>query len=216
MKVALIGATGYVGSHILKELVDRNIEVTAIARDVEELKNKDHVLAVQVDVNDEGRLASALKGNDAVISAYNAGWGNPNIYDDFLVGGRNILEAVKDAGIKRLIVVGGAGSLKVENDERLVDTTGFPGEIKPGALAAADYLDLVEREDKLDWTFFSPAIEMNPGNPGKRTGSYRTAIGHPVFNHEGKSTISVEDVAVAIVDELENNQFIKKHFSAGY
>ena len=133
-----------------------------------------------------------------------------------LVGGRNILEAVKDAGIKRLIVVGGAGSLKVENDERLVDTTGFPGEIKPGALAAADYLDLVEREDKLDWTFFSPAIEMNPGNPGKRTGSYRTAIGHPVFDHEGKSTISVEDVAVAIVDELENNQFIKKHFSAGY
>lgn len=216
MKVALIGATGFVGSHILQELINRNYEVTAIARNVDKIKDKPHVLAVQTDVNDEGRLASALKGNDVVISAYNAGWENPEIYDDFLAGGRHILQAVKDAGIKRLIIVGGAGSLKINDESRIVDSPDFPAAIKPGALAAADYLEVVKREDELDWTFFSPAIEMNPSNSGTRKGEYRTAIGHPVFDHDGKSILSVEDVAVAIADELENNKFIKQHFTAAY
>ena len=216
MKVALIGATGFVGSHILEELIHRNIEVTAIARDVESLKNKPHVLAVQMDVMHDTSLGSALKGNDVVISAFNAGWTNPEIYDDYLEGSRHILKELKETGIKRFIVIGGAGSLLDENDERLVDDPKFPKEIKPGALAAADFYEVIQREDELDWTFISPAIEMNPSKKGKRTGKYRTGTDHPVFDHDGHSNISVEDLAVAVVDEVENNNFIKKRFTAGY
>lgn len=216
MKVALIGATGFVGSHILEELVHRNMEVTAIARDVESLKNKPHVLAVQMDVMHDNSLGSALNGNDVVISAFNAGWTNPEIYDDYLEGSRHILKELKETGIKRFIVIGGAGSLLDENDNRLVDDPNFPKEIKPGALAAADFYEVIQREEELDWTFISPAIEMNPSKKGKRTGKYRTGTDHPVFDHDGHSNISVEDLAVAVVDEVENNKFIKKRFTAGY
>ncbi|WP_185211936.1 NAD(P)-dependent oxidoreductase [Sphingobacterium mizutaii] len=216
MKVALIGATGFVGSHILEELVHRNMEVTAIARDVENLKNKPHVLAVQMDVMHDTSLGSALNGNDVVISAFNAGWTNPEIYDDYLEGSRHILKELKETGIKRFIVIGGAGSLLDENDNRLVDAPNFPKEIKPGALAAADFYEVIQREEELDWTFISPAIEMNPSKKGKRTGKYRTGTDHPVFDHDGHSNISVEDLAVAVVDEVENNKFIKKRFTAGY
>jgi len=216
MKVALIGATGFVGSHILEELVHRNMEVTAIARDVENLKNKPHVLAVQMDVMHDTSLGSALNGNDVVISAFNAGWTNPEIYDDYLEGSRHILKELKETGIKRFIVIGGAGSPLDENDNRLVDDPNFPKEIKPGALAAADFYEVIQREEELDWTFISPAIEMNPSKKGKRTGKYRTGTDHPVFDHDGHSNISVEDLAVAVVDEVENNKFIKKRFTAGY
>ncbi len=216
MKVALIGATGYVGSHILEELVNRNIKVTAIAREVNQIKNKPNVLAVQMDVIKDTSLGSALKGNDVVISAFNAGWSNPEIYDDYLAGYRHILDEIKEAGIKRVIVIGGAGSLLNEKEERLVDDPNFPKEIKPGALAAADFYEVIQREDELDWTFISPAIEMNQSKSGKRTGKYRTGTDHPVFDHDGHSNISVEDLAVAVADEVENNNFIQKRFTVGY
>ena len=216
MKVALIGATGFVGSHILNELLNRNIEVTAIARDVDSIKDKPNVIAVQMDINEPNRVASAIKGSDAVISAYNAGWTNPNLYDDFTEGSRHILEAVKEADIKRFLVVGGAGSLLDKDDQRIVDGADFPKEFKPGALAAADFYEVIQREDELDWTFFSPSIEMNPSTSGTRTGKYRTGTDHQVFDHEGRSRISVEDLAVAVVDEIENNKFVQKRFTAGY
>lgn len=216
MKVALIGATGYVGSHILEELIHRNYEVTAIARHVDDIKDKQNVIAVQMDVMHDTSLGSALNGNDVVISAFNAGWTNPEIYDDYLAGSRHILKELKETGIKRFIVIGGAGSLLDENDNRLVDDPNFPKEIKPGALAAADFYEIIQREDELDWTFLSPAIEMNPSAKGSRTGKYRTGTDHPVFDHDGHSMISVEDLAVAIVDEIENKNFIKKRFTVGY
>jgi len=216
MKVALIGATGFVGSHILEELIHRNIDVTAIARKVDSLKNKPHVIAVQMNVNETSHLSSAIKGNDVVISAYNAGWTNPNLYNDFLEGSKHILQAVKEAGIKRFVVVGGAGSLLDSEDKRIVDGPNFPKDFKPGALAAADFYEIIQREDDLDWTFFSPSIEMNPSTSGKRTGKYRTGTDYPVFDHEGHSRISVEDLAVAVIDEIENNNFVQKRFTAGY
>ncbi|SUJ29312.1 Cholesterol dehydrogenase [Sphingobacterium spiritivorum] len=216
MKVALIGASGYVGSHILKELVDRGHHVTAIARNTDQIEKNEHILAVQNDVNDSNALAAILKGSDAVISAYNAGWTNPSIYDDYTAGARSIQEAVVHAGIKRFIVIGGAGSLLTEAGTRIVDDPDFPAEIKPGALAAADYYEVIRRSDDLDWTLFSPAIEMSPASPGTRTGTYRTSLDHPVTDHEGRSRLSVEDVAVAIADELEKPQFIKKRFTAAY
>ncbi|MHC8950426.1 NAD(P)-dependent oxidoreductase [Sphingobacterium hungaricum] len=215
MKVALVGATGFVGQAILKELTDRNHEVTAIARDVTKLKDLPNVIAIQADVNDVNALSSALKGSDAVVNAFNPGWTNPNLYEDFTKGSRSILEAVKESGVKRYVVIGGAGSLYI-GDKQLIEDENFPKAIKPGALAATEYLEVIKREDELDWTFFSPSIEMSPETSGKRTGKYRTGLENPVFNDEGRSVISVEDLAVAIVDELENNKFVQKRFTAGY
>ncbi|KGE12872.1 NAD(P)-dependent oxidoreductase [Sphingobacterium deserti] len=214
-KVALIGATGFVGSAILRELTTRNYTVTAIARDVQKIKSASNVIAVQADVIEDTALTAALKGNDIVVSAFNSGWSNPSIYDDYLAGGRAIIHAIKEAGIARALFIGGAGSLEIDGN-KLIDADDFPEDIKQGAKAASDYLEIVKREYDLDWTFFSPAIEMNAKSSGTRTGKYRTNLDSPVFDKDGHSRLSVEDLAVAIADELEDAKFIKKRFTAGY
>lgn len=215
MKVALIGATGFVGSAVLKELVQRGHSVTAIARDLTKLQSQNNVTGVRADVMNENEVTEAVKGNDAVISTYNAGWANPNIYADFLNGSKSIQAGVKASAVKRLIVVGGAGSLFV-GDIQLIDTPKFPAEYKAGASAAKDYLNILKSETALDWTFLSPAIEMHPGTSGIRKGTYRSGLENPVFDDEGKSVISVEDLAVAIADELEAPKHIKQRFTVAY
>lgn len=214
-KVAVIGATGFVGTQVVNELVNRGYEVEAIVRDASKVSQNEKVTAKSVDVNNVNELADALKGNDAVISSFNAGWTNPNLYEDFLNGSVNIEKAVEESGIKRFITVGGAGSLFIDGNQ-LVDGPDFPAEIKPGATAARDYLNKIKENTVLDWTFFSPAIEMHQGTAGVRTGKYRTALENPVFNEEGRSVLSVEDVAVALVDELEQNNHIRERFTAAY
>ncbi len=216
MKVALIGASGFVGKAILQELLQRGHEVTAIARNAANITTQPNVNIVAADVFNEAELSRALTGNDVVISAYNAGWTNPNLHDDYLAGAKSIQEATKKAGVQRLIVIGGAGSLFIAEGKQLVDSAEFPKDWKPGALAAREYLDIIKQEDTLDWTFFSPAIEMHPGTSGTRKGSYRTSLDTPVFDENGKSILSVEDVAVAITDELEKPRYIRKRFTAAY
>ena len=216
MKVALIGASGFVGKAILQELLQRGHEVTAIARNAANIPTQPNVNIVAADVFNEAELSRALTGNDVVISAYNAGWTNPNLHDDYLAGAKSIQEATKKAGVQRLIVIGGAGSLFIAEGKQLVDSAEFPKDWKPGALAAREYLDIIKQEDTLDWTFFSPAIEMHPGTSGTRKGSYRTSLDTPVFDENGKSILSVEDVAVAITDELEKPRYIRKRFTAAY
>lgn len=214
-KVAVIGATGFVGKQVVNELSNRGYTVTAIARDSSKVEAKDNVTAISADVNNVDELAKVLEGSDAVINTFNAGWANPNLYDDFLNGSRNIEKAVEKSGVKRFITVGGAGSLFIDGNQ-LVDGPDFPADIKPGATAARDYLNEIKKNETLDWTFFSPAIEMHPGTAGVRVGTYRTALENPVFNEEGRSILSVEDVAVALVDELEQNKFVKRRFTAAY
>lgn len=215
-KVALIGATGFVGSHILKELLDRGYQVTAIARSADKITEKgENLKALSLDINNTEALAEALKGNSVVISAFNAGWTNPNIYDDFIKGSESIQAAVKAAGIKRYIVIGGAGSLYIDGIQ-LVDGKDFPAAIKPGATAARDYLTELQKETYLDWTFFSPAIEMSPDITTGRTGKYELGTDNPVFGINKHSELSVEDLAVVIVDELENHKFSRQRFTAGY
>ena len=216
MRVALIGASGFVGSAVLQELIHRGHEVTAIVRHPSRVRSGEGVQAVAADVTDVAALAEILKGQDAVISAYNGGWENPNIYADHLAGSRSIQEAVQQSGVKRLIVVGGAGSLYSKDGVQLVDTPEFPEFIKAGATAARDYLDLLKQEQQLEWTFFSPAIEMHPGTSGERRGTYRTGTEYPVFDSNGKSILSVEDTAVVLADELEKPTFIRKRFTAAY
>jgi putative NADH-flavin reductase len=216
MKVALIGASGFVGNAILKELLQRGHEVTAIVRHPEKITPAENVTAVSANVLNKAELLKALTGNDAVISSYNAGWTNPDLYNEFLKGSQAIQQAVKDSGIKRLIVVGGAGSLFIAPNQQIVDTPGFPAEWKPGALAARDYLDILRKENELDWTFLSPAVEMHAGTSGIRKGIYRTGLENPVFDDEKRSVISVEDLAVAIADELELPRHVRERFTVAY
>ena len=216
MKVALIGASGFVGNAILIELQQRGHQVTAIVRNPEKVTIKENVIVVSANVLNEKELPVVLTGHDAVISAYNAGWTNPDLYNEFLQGSKAIQSAVKKAGIKRLIIVGGAGSLYNEANEQIVDTEGFPKDWKPGALAARDYLNIIREEKELDWTFLSPALEMHPGTSGTRKGAYRTGLENPVFDENMRSVISVEDVGAAIADELENPQNIRKRFTIAY
>lgn len=216
MKVALIGASGFVGSHLLTELLNRGHQVTGIVRTVANVKESNAQLTLKaVDVLNTLELSAAIKGSDAVISAFNAGWTNPNLYDDFIAGSEAIQKAVKDAGVPRLIVIGGAGSLFI-NGNQLVDGPDFPADYKAGATAARDYLNTIKKEEELDWTFFSPAIEMHPGITSGRTGQYRVGTENPVFDEAGRSSLSVQDLAVAIVDELEQPKHLKQRFTAGY
>lgn len=215
MKIAIIGATGFVGSKLVKEAADRGLQVTAIARNADKTEIQ-NVNKVSVDVNNVDELSEVLKGHDTVISAYNAGWTNPNIYEDFLAGSRAIQEASKRAGLKRLIVIGGAGSLYTAENQLLVDTEGFPAEIKPGALAARDYLNILKEEKELDWTYFSPAIEMHPGITTGRTGNYRLGKEHPVVDENNVSKLSAEDLAVVLIDEAQHPKHHQERFTAAY
>jgi len=215
-KVAVIGATGFVGTQVVKELANRGYSVNALARNTSKIKESENVKAVTADIYNTAELSEILKGNDAVISAFNPGWTNPNIFEDFLKGATGIEKAVEESGVKRFITVGGAGSLYIAEGLQLIDTPEFPAEIKPGAEAARQYLEMITKNENLDWTFFSPAIEMHQGTAGIRKGTYRTALENPVFDENGRSVLSVEDVAVALVDELENNQFVKQRFTAAY
>ena len=214
MKIAIIGATGFLGKSLTNELSNRRHEVTAISRTAQE-SDKDNLKYVAADVYNVEALAEVLKGHDAVISAFNPGWTNPNIYADFLKGAKAIQEAVKLSGVKRLITVGGAGSLYIDG-KQLVDGPDFPADIKPGATAAREYLDIIKEEKDLDWAFFSPAIEMHPGITTGRTGKYRLGTESPVFNEDGRSILSGEDVAVVLADEVENPKHHQVRFTAAY
>ncbi|WP_282628268.1 NAD(P)-dependent oxidoreductase [Empedobacter sedimenti] len=218
MRVAVIGATGFVGSEIVKELINRNHSIKAFSRNKDKVIVSKNVAAVEVDVNNIEALVTDLQGADVVISAYNAGWTNPDLYNDYIKGSNAIEQATKQAGVKRLIVVGGAGSLYVNDQKELqiVDAPGFPDEIKPGASAARDYFNTLQNNEELDWTYFSPAPEMHQGTSGVRIGTYRLGTDVPVFDESGHSILSVEDVAVIIADEVENAKHIKQRFTAAY
>lgn len=217
MNIALIGASGFVGSAILKEALNRGHQVKAIVRNPEKIAvHHDHLTIEKANVLEASLVTEAVRGNDAVISAYNPGWTNPDIYAEFLKGSQSIQEGIKASGVKKYIVIGGAGSLEVAPGVQAVDTPGFPAEIKPGATAARDYLNIIKEENELDWTFFSPAFEMHQGTSGVRKGTYRTGLDNPVFDADGKCVLSVEDLAVAIIDELENPKHVKQRFTAAY
>ncbi|TPD66041.1 NAD(P)-dependent oxidoreductase [Flavobacterium microcysteis] len=215
MKIAIIGATGFVGSKITAELANRHHEITAISRSE---KNTDlqNVKYVATDIFNTQELAQTLKGHDAVVSAYNPGWTNPNIYEDFIAGSKAIQEAVKLSGVKRYITIGGAGSLFVAPGLQAVDTPDFPKEYYAGASAARDYLNLLKEEKELDWAFFSPAFEMHQGITTGRTGNYRLGLDNPVFDENQRSILSAEDLAVVIADEVETPRHHQVRFTAAY
>lgn len=213
MNIALIGGTGFVGSALLQELLQRGHRVTALARDTSKYETRDGLKVVQADVLDSQQVARAVEGHDAVVSAYNPGWHTPDLGEVFLLGSQAIVDGVKRSGVKRLLVVGGAGSLFVAPGVQLVDTPSFPAEWKEGALAAREALERIRREDTLDWTFVSPAAMLSPG---ERTGRFRLGQDELLMNGDQPGGISTADLAVAIVDEVETPRHLKRRFTAAY
>lgn len=213
--VVLIGASGFVGKAILEEALNRGHKVTAVVRFPEKITMRHANLVVKAhDIMDEQMVQLMAKGADAVISAYNPGWGNPNIVEDTKKGYASIIKGVKEAKGPRLLIVGGAGSLYVKKDVRVMDTSMIPEAILPGVKALADvYYALQKDEHQLDWTFFSPAGNIQPG---KRTGKFRLGTDSLLVDEKGESNISVEDYAVAMIDELEKSQHSRKRFTIAY
>lgn len=203
MKIALIGATGMAGSRILEELVSRGHYVKAIARHTHKVPETKLVLTEDIDLNDHNALVSALRGQDAVISAVRFQGLDVNA----------LMNAVRESKVKRYLVVGGAGSLNVPNQNiRVLDTEDFPESYKAEAEAGAHFLEKLKQVNDIDWTFISPAAEFGPG---KRTGEFRLGKDELIVNKDG-SKISAEDFAIALSDELENNKHIQQRFSVGY
>lgn len=213
MKLALIGASGFVGAAVLQEALDRGHQVTGIVRNPQKLPRHAALDAVTGDVHDANALAGLLAGHDAVVHAFNPGWGNADIRSLFIQGTRAICAASKRAGVQRLLVVGGAGSLYVAPGLQLIDTPDFPAAYKEGAEGARQALDLLRADAELDWSFISPPAHLHPG---ERSGQFRIGGDHLLMKGSEPADISVADLAVAIVDELEHPAHIHQRFTVGY
>ena len=198
--VVLIGARGFVGTAILNELLNRGHKVTAIVRDPAKVTaSNPNLKVIQADVTDTDVLIEASKGKDAVISAYNPGWKNPNIYEETLKNYPLIVDSVKKAGVERLLI--GAGTLFYAPGKMVMDADDVPAKLLPGIKSLGEfYLNTLRKENDIDWIFLSPAANMTPG---ERTGKFRIGKDDLVVDVNGDSNISVEDYAVAMVDELE-------------
>jgi hypothetical protein len=212
MKIALYGATGMIGSRILDEALRRGHTVTAIVRDPSRLqKTAPNLKVTAADILDPASVANVVAGADAVISAYAPPHDNPQ---QLLAAYHSLLEGLPQAGVKRVIVIGGAGSLEVAPGVQLVDTPEFPAAWKAPALAHRDVLNLFRSSaGALDWTYVSPAAFIQPG---ERTQKYRTANDTLITDENGDSRISTEDFAIAIVDEVEQSRHVKQRFTAAY
>jgi hypothetical protein len=213
MKVVLLGATGFVGSALLNEALSRGHTVTAIARDVGKRPRRDGFAAKACDLFDTNALAELLRGHDAVISAFNPGWKNPHLYEDQVKGTASILAAIGKAGIRRVLWVGGAGGLEVRPGVRLIDAPDFPAWVRPGSLATMNALEHLRGHPELEWSFLAPSAQMAPG---VRTGKFRLGGDALLIDANGDSKISVEDFAVAMIDELEKPSHVRQRFTVGY
>ena len=207
MKIALIGATGLVGSRILAESLTRGHDVTAIVTNVSALPAADRLRAVSVDATVAEALARAVSGHDVVISAFNPA------RDPDGTGTQGIIDGVRRSGVTRLLVVGGAGTLEVAPGQRLIDQPDFPADWRPAALRTAAFLDQLRAQADLDWAFVSPAADLSPG---ERTGRYRVGGDQLMTDERGESRISLEDYAVAMLDEAERPAHHRTRFSVAY
>lgn len=216
MRVVLYGATGMIGSRILKELLSRGHTVTAVVRDPSKLKPQTNLTVEKGDLLDPGSIAKLAWGADVIVSSYGPPSGaqgpNPGTVNQLVDATRALIAGTRRAGSPRLIVVGGAGSLEVSPGLQIVDAPTFPEAYKPVALAHRDAFYELRKCD-LNWTYFSPAMMIQPG---ERTGKFRLGLNALVSDHKGNSSISAEDYAVALVDEVEQGRHTRQRFTIGY
>ncbi|ABS41387.1 NAD(P)-dependent oxidoreductase [Clostridium botulinum] len=211
MKIALIGSTGNAGKVILKEALSRGHEVIAIARDVSKIKDTNENLTVmQGDILKLDTLEDKLEEVDVLVSAFGPKVGKE---DTLIEATNNLITLAKKLNVKRLVVMGGAGSLKVQGDVELVNTEGFPEDWKPIALAHSKSLDIYRNEKEVNWAYLSPAALISSG---VRTGEYSVGDEYLVVDEKGESKISFEDFAVAMIDEIENPKHIRSRFTVAY
>ncbi len=202
-RIALIGASGKIGSKIAAELLSRGHTVTAIARHPEKISRQKGLTATQGDFTEPGVLAWSLQGHDAIISAAS-----------FIPGqAENLIDAVRQSAVKRFLMVGGAASLQTEDGKKVIDTLTLPDAWKAPIMEGIRTLTLLRDVKDFDWTFFSPAVQIGPG---ERTGKFRLGKEQVVKDKEGVSKISYDDDAIAMVDELERGQHLKGRFTIGY
>ena len=202
-KIAIIGATGRAGCQLLEEALRRGHEVLAIARNPAALQGHPGVTVKALDVNDGAALQAVLGGTDAVLSAAQFATIEPQA----------IIAPVKRAGVGRLLVVGGAGSLLLPSGQRVIDSPDFPEEYKAEANGGVRFLEALRQENGLDWSFLSPSAEFFAG---ERTGQYRLGKDHLLIAEEGNSSISFADFAIAMLDELEQPAHSRQRFTVGY
>ena len=203
MKIAVIGASGNAGSRIVREIAGRGHAVTAIVRHPEKLTPQAGVTAARGDLFDQPAMAQVLAGHDAAISAVHFLASDP----------AKLIGAVRESGVERYLVVGGAGSLEVAPGVRLVTTPGFPVAYKAEAEKGGAFLDLLRQEKELNWTFLSPSALFAAG---ERTGKFRLGTDQLLTAADGKSWISFEDFAVALADEIERPAHVRQRFTVGY
>jgi uncharacterized protein len=203
MNIALIGASGRVGSRVAKELLARGHKVTAIARDAAKVPAQPGLTVKAADATQPTQLAPVLAGHDAVVSAARFVSSDANA----------LLSAAKAARVPRVLVVGGAGSLEVAPGKALLDTPEFPDAYKPEATAGRNYLNALKQEQAIDWTYLSPSAEFMPG---ERTGKFRIGDNQLLSDANGRSWISMEDYAIALADEIERPRHSRKRFTVGY
>jgi putative NADH-flavin reductase len=209
MNVVLFGASGTLGSRILNELVSRGHQLTAVVRDPSKIEAHENVTVTAGDIFDPDSVAEAARGADVVISAYGPGTENVGV---LLNATRSLIAGVEAAGVRRLIMVGGAGSLEVAPGVQLIDTPDFPAEWKAIAQAHREALGVI-RTSNLDWTSVSPAAYIHPG---ERTGRFRLGSDQLIVDEKGASEISAEDFAIAIADEVEGPKHIRQRFTAAW
>lgn len=212
-KIALIGASGFVGTALAQECLLRGHIVTAIARTREYFSRYPLVQAVSADIYDTAVLTAALLTNDFVINAWRPATGADNPYRQFFEGNQSILQAVKEAGTNRYLMVGNAGTLYIAPAMQWVDAPESAASWRPVPAAHRDYLLTLQNETTLNWTYITPPFELVPGY---RTTQYRTGDHRPVYNEQGRCIISVQDFAVAVLDEVEAARHSRRQFTVGY
>jgi uncharacterized protein len=215
MKIAIVGATGFVGAKLLAEAVSRGHQVTAITRSPEKLRRDPHITAVAADVNDVPTLIEAFRGQEAVIHSYAPA--RKDSIDARIAQQRrattSIIAALRGAGVRRILAVGGAGTSEIAPGVKLMDSYLFPKAYEGGAKSTAVIKDLLKAEPDLDWIFLSPPHALEAGT---RTGKYRLGRDNLIFEEAtGRSHISVDDYAVAMIDELENPRHSRERFTVG-
>ena len=218
MKVALIGASGFVGSKILAEALQRGHQVTAIVRNPEKIQPDKNLNTKKADVLNVDELSKLLAGHDVIVSAFNPARGvaGAHVYDLHVQGHKGILAAAKKSGVKRFLGVGGAASLKTPEGIELIDSPQFPAayeQFKPGIRGTRELYYLLKQEPALDWVFIAPSVVIAPG---ERSGKFRIGKDHVLYNDKGESKISLEDYAVALVDEMERPQHHNERITIGY
>ncbi|MDF2187331.1 NAD(P)H-binding protein [Paraflavitalea sp. CAU 1676] len=212
-KIALIGASGFVGTALLQEARLRGHSITAITRTPEKLSRYPWVQALTADIYDTATLTGALHNTDVTINAWHPGADITRQYQLFLTGAASIQQAATTAGAARFIMIGNAGTLYIAPAMQWVDAPETAANWRPVPAAHRDYLHTLQNETSLNWTYITPPFELVPGY---RTAHYRTSDHSPVYNEQGRSIISVQDFAVAVFDEIEAGRHTQQQFTVGY